>query len=48
MQEQIEWAADEGVDLIIGETFFAFGEARLALECIQEYGNGEEMPFKSS
>ncbi|ELT90020.1 hypothetical protein CAPTEDRAFT_206391 [Capitella teleta] len=39
-KEQIEWAADEGVDLIIGETFFDFGEARLALECIQQYGKG--------
>lgn len=39
-QEQIEWAVEEGVDYIIGETFNALGEAMLALECIKEYGKG--------
>ncbi|VDI18473.1 Hypothetical predicted protein, partial [Mytilus galloprovincialis] len=39
-KEQIEWAVQEGVDYIIGETFNALGEAMLALECIKEYGKG--------
>ncbi|CAC5420611.1 BHMT [Mytilus coruscus] len=39
-KEQIEWAVEEGVDYIIGETFNALGEAMLALECIKEYGKG--------
>jgi betaine-homocysteine S-methyltransferase len=34
-EEQVAWAADEGVDLVIGETFSHQGEAELALEAIR-------------
>jgi betaine-homocysteine S-methyltransferase len=37
-EEQARWAADEGADLIIGETFSYAGEARLAFEVIAELG----------
>jgi betaine-homocysteine S-methyltransferase len=36
--EQAGWAAEEGADLLIGETFYYAGEARLALEAILEVG----------
>ncbi|XP_046553069.1 betaine--homocysteine S-methyltransferase 1-like [Haliotis rubra] len=39
-KEQIEWAVEEGADYIVGESFSEFGEAMLALECINKYGNG--------
>lgn len=39
-KEQIEWAASEGADFIVGETFGCLGETELALECIQKYGHG--------
>lgn len=39
-KEQVEWAAAEGADFIIGETFMEAGEAYLALEAIQKYGKG--------
>jgi len=39
-KEQIQWAVQEGADFIIGETFSDYGEAKLAVECIQEHGNG--------
>ncbi|XP_046553067.1 LOW QUALITY PROTEIN: betaine--homocysteine S-methyltransferase 1-like [Haliotis rubra] len=39
-KEQIEWAVEEGADYIVGETFSELGEAMLALECINKYGNG--------
>ncbi|XP_046553070.1 betaine--homocysteine S-methyltransferase 1-like [Haliotis rubra] len=39
-KEQIEWAVEEGADYIVGETFNEFGEAMLALECINKYGKG--------
>ncbi|XP_072036076.1 betaine--homocysteine S-methyltransferase 1-like [Amphiura filiformis] len=39
-KEQIEWAVDAGADFIIGETFGAYEEASLALECIKKYGKG--------
>lgn len=35
-EEQARWAAEGGVDLIIGETFYFAGEARLALAAIRE------------
>ena len=41
LQEQIIWSVEEGADYIIAETFMDYGEAVLALECIQEYGNGK-------
>lgn len=33
-------------DFIVAETFGEFGEAMLALECIKEYGNGNERVIK--
>ncbi|XP_022301961.1 betaine--homocysteine S-methyltransferase 1-like isoform X1 [Crassostrea virginica] len=39
-KEQIEWAVEGGADFIVAETFGEFGEAMMALECIQKYGNG--------
>ncbi|XP_012945010.1 S-methylmethionine--homocysteine S-methyltransferase BHMT2 [Aplysia californica] len=39
-EEQIRWAVGEGADYIIAETFSDFGEAKLALEAIQEVGKG--------
>jgi len=40
LQEQIEWAVEEGADYLIGETFKYLGEAMLALETIKQYGKG--------
>ena len=40
-QEQIEWAVEAGADFIIGETFGAYEEAALALDCIKKYGKGK-------
>jgi betaine-homocysteine S-methyltransferase len=37
-QEQVGWAADAGVDFVIGETFQFAGEALLALEAIRAAG----------
>ncbi|XP_064617551.1 betaine--homocysteine S-methyltransferase 1-like isoform X2 [Liolophura sinensis] len=39
-KEQVEWAAQEKADFIVGETFGTLGEAMLALEAIKKYGNG--------
>ncbi|KAK6175446.1 hypothetical protein SNE40_013909 [Patella caerulea] len=39
-KEQIEWAVKEKADFIVAETFSELGEAMLALQCIQKYGNG--------
>ncbi|XP_005089330.1 betaine--homocysteine S-methyltransferase 1 [Aplysia californica] len=39
-KEQVEWSVEEGVDLIIAETFQEVGEALLALEVIRTYGKG--------
>ena len=36
--EQVGWAAEEGVDFIIAETFSDFAEARMALEVMRETG----------
>ena len=41
VQEQIEWAVEEGADFIVAETFGYIGEAALALKCIKEYGSGK-------
>ena len=41
IQEQIEWAVEEGADFILGETFTEYGEANIALDCIKQYGLGE-------
>jgi betaine-homocysteine S-methyltransferase len=35
-EEQVGWAVEEGVDFMIAETFAFVGEARLALEVIQQ------------
>ena len=43
IQEQIEWAVEEGADYIIAETFETLGEAMLALKAVQQYGNGKEI-----
>ncbi|XP_013418187.1 betaine--homocysteine S-methyltransferase 1-like, partial [Lingula anatina] len=39
-KEQVVWAVEEGADYIVGETFRHFGEAMMALETIQEFGQG--------
>ena len=44
-QEQIEWAVEEKADYIIGETFDAYGEAKLALDAILKYGGGQYIQF---
>ena len=36
-EEQVQWAAEEGVDFIIAETLSHVGEAKLALEVIQAH-----------
>lgn len=36
----MQFAVEEGADFIIGETYGVLGEAMLALESIQKYGNG--------
>jgi len=38
-KEQIEWAVQEGADLIIAETYPDYGEAKLALECIKKFSS---------
>ena len=40
VQEQVEWAIDEGADFIVAETFGEFGEAKLALESIKNVKKG--------
>jgi len=37
-EEQVGWAAEEGVDFIVAETFSDFAEARMALEVIRKTG----------
>jgi len=37
-EEQIRWAVDEGVDLIVAETLLHYKEAEIALDLIQEAG----------
>ncbi len=37
-EEMVDWAVQEGVDFVIGETFYYLGEARLALEVIRAAG----------
>ena len=37
-EEQVGWAAEAGVDYVIGETFRYAGEARIALQVIREAG----------
>ena len=40
LQEQIEWAVEEGADFILAETFSDLGEALIAMEALKEYGKG--------
>ena len=40
-QEQVEWALRGGADYLIGETFNALGEAKLALDVLKTHGNGK-------
>ena len=40
LQEQIEWAVEEGADFIVAETFGELSEAKLALECIKAVKKG--------
>jgi len=49
----VQWAVEEKADFIIGETFSDLGEAMLALQSIQQHGNGIQtrriwISFKSS
>jgi betaine-homocysteine S-methyltransferase len=37
-EEQVGWAAEHGVDFVVGETFYYLGEARLALRAIKDAG----------
>ncbi|XP_071496807.1 betaine--homocysteine S-methyltransferase 1-like, partial [Diadema antillarum] len=39
-KEQVEWAASEGADFIVGETFVDYEEALIALKAIKQYGKG--------
>ena len=47
-REQVGWAADEGVDLIISETNDYLGEALIALEVIQEFELPSVVTFAST
>ncbi|CAH1268574.1 BHMT2 [Branchiostoma lanceolatum] len=41
-KEQLEWIMEEGgCDFIVAETFFAYAEAKLALECVRKYAKGK-------
>ncbi len=40
VQEQIEWAVEEGADFILAETYQQLAEALLATKCIKDYGKG--------
>lgn len=44
-EEQAGWAAEEGVDYLIGETYYHLGEARLALEAIRATGRPSVIMF---
>ncbi|XP_064621285.1 betaine--homocysteine S-methyltransferase 1-like [Lineus longissimus] len=41
MEQQVEWAVEAGADYILGETFFEYGEAKMALEAILKNGRGK-------
>jgi betaine-homocysteine S-methyltransferase len=47
-REQVGWAAEEGADLIISETNDFLGEALIALEVIQEFGQPSIVTFAST
>jgi betaine-homocysteine S-methyltransferase len=46
--EQVRWAADEGVDFVIAETLGYLGEGLIALEVIKEYGLPAVITFGST
>ncbi len=46
--EQVQWAADEGVDFVIAETLGYLGEALIALEVIKEAGLPAMITFGST
>ena len=45
--EQVQWAADEGVDFVIAETLDYLGEGLLALEVIKSFGLPAMITFAS-
>src|SRR5215207_956226 len=47
-REQVKWAAEEGVDVIISETHDYLGEALISLEAIQESGLPSIVTFAST
>jgi betaine-homocysteine S-methyltransferase len=47
-EEQVRWAADEGVDLIIAETLGYLGEGLIALEVIKAYDLPAVITFGST
>jgi betaine-homocysteine S-methyltransferase len=47
-REQVQWAAEEGADLIISETQDYLGEALISLEVIQEFGLPAIVTFAST
>jgi len=47
-REQVQWAAEEGADLIISETHDYLGEALISLEAIQEVGLPSIVTFAST
>jgi betaine-homocysteine S-methyltransferase len=46
-EEQIRWAADEGVDFVVAETLGHLGEGLIALEVIKEFGLPAVIAFGS-
>jgi betaine-homocysteine S-methyltransferase len=46
-EEQIGWAADEGIDFVVAETLDYLGEASIALEVIQAFGLPSVINFGS-
>jgi len=46
--EQVAWAADEGVDIVIAETLGHLNEGLIALEVIKEYGLPAMITFGST
>ena len=48
LQEQIQWAVEEGADFIVAETFSDYGEAKIALEAIQRTGKVALFDFTSA
>jgi betaine-homocysteine S-methyltransferase len=47
-EEQVQWAAEEGVDFVIAETLDFLGEGLVALQVIQQFGLPAMITFGSS